>query len=100
MQTVKEVLLVDPSATIMVWIPQLSCQEAEALDQNLLLTVSSHSWLHASLKVSKDGLQGSTVLVVNPPVSLHTILQSTLSWLAETLTQDCNEYSVTSRSTN
>jgi 23S rRNA (adenine2030-N6)-methyltransferase len=97
LQTVKQLLQTDSSAIIMVWIPQLPCQEAQALDCRLVEAASDQQapWLRASLTVSSHGLIGSTVIIVNPPVGLYETLQSVVPWLAETLSQTCSDYSVT-----
>lgn len=97
LDTVKRILHIDSSATVMVWIPQLSCEEAGTLDRRLLQAVTEYGrdWVRASLTIQRDGLQGSTVVIVNPPTGLYEPLQSTLSWLATTLSQGCSDYSVT-----
>lgn len=97
LQTVTQVLQTDSSVIIMVWIPQLPCQEAQALDYRLLEAASEQQapWLRASLTVSSHGLLGSTVIIANPPVGLYETFQNVVPWLAETLSQTCSDYSVT-----
>ena len=80
------------TGTYVIWYPQLSRPEAQALpDQLKALNVSS--WLHVALTVRQPahdgfGMHGSGLFIVNPPYTLPATLQSVLPTLGELLRQD------------
>lgn len=76
----------------LVWYPLV--QRVEPLDlARSLERLPVRSWLHASLTVRKPaadglGLHGSGVFVINPPWTLHAVLEQALPWLCQRLAQD------------
>ena len=91
--TVQTLLEIDPSCTVMVWLPLLSETQnddiVQKLRNDLKQTTASH-WTCATLEVSKTGLRGSSVWIANPPVGLSGTIEPTLPWLAKCLSQDCS----------
>jgi 23S rRNA (adenine2030-N6)-methyltransferase len=76
----------------MVWYPQIARFQVDRLVRQVE-GLKPASLLHASLTVRsplKDGLglQGSGVLVINPPYGLQEVLQEALPFLAKVLGQD------------
>jgi 23S rRNA (adenine2030-N6)-methyltransferase len=82
-------------AVVIVWLPQLQLLEATQLPQRLKAAAAAGAkkgWLHAQLTVARAdergfGMLGSSVLVANPPHTLHGSLQPVLPWLALELAQ-------------
>ena len=75
----------------MVWIPQVAKPGAAALPQ-ALQALAPRGWLHARLTLQQPdaqgfGLVGSSVVVINPPHTLHAALQPALPWLVRELGQ-------------
>ncbi len=73
----------------MVWYPVIAKPGAAEMVRGLQ-SLAPRGWLHARLQVQPIdpmgfGLAGSGVLVINPPYTLHTDLQTTLPWLAQAL---------------
>jgi 23S rRNA (adenine2030-N6)-methyltransferase len=74
-----------------VWYPQVSKLEAAQLPKRLI-ALAPKGWLHASLTVQQSsepgfGLNGSGVIVINPPHTLREQLQATLPYLTQVLGQ-------------
>ena len=75
-----------------VWYPQLQRAEAQHLPEQLR-QLPVKSWLHVALSVqapSEDGfgMHGSGIFVVNPPWTLHGVLQEVMPYLVQHLGQD------------
>ncbi|HCI14739.1 MAG: 23S rRNA (adenine(2030)-N(6))-methyltransferase RlmJ [Gallionellales bacterium GWA2_60_142] len=75
-----------------VWYPQLQRAEARELPEQLK-QLPVKSWLHVALSVqgpSEDGfgMYGSGMFVLNPPWTLHGVLQETMPYLVRHLGQD------------
>ena len=91
----REALTRFPEGMVVVWQPQVQLVEAAQLPQRLKAAAQAQAkkgWLHARLTVAKGddrgfGLMGSSVLVANPPHTLHGLLQPVLPWLARELAQ-------------
>jgi 23S rRNA (adenine2030-N6)-methyltransferase len=92
---VREALQRFADAVILVWLPQLQTVESAQLPQRLQAAADAAApkgWLHARLTVAQAdergfGLIGSSMLVINPPFTLHDTLQATLPWLTDVLGQ-------------
>jgi len=74
-----------------VWYPQLSRSEARLLPEQLK-QLPLKGWLHAAFDVkapARDGfgMHGSGMFVVNPPWTLHGILQEAMPYLVRQLGQ-------------
>ncbi len=74
-----------------VWYPQVSKLEAAQLPKRLI-ALAPKGWLHASLTVQESnepgfGLNGSGVVVINPPHTLREDMQVVLPFLARALGQ-------------
>ncbi len=72
-----------------VWYPQLQRAEARQLPEQLK-QLPVKSWLHAALSVHAPGedgfgMHGSGLFIVNPPWTLHGVLQETMPYLADML---------------
>ncbi|MFZ3017838.1 MAG: 23S rRNA (adenine(2030)-N(6))-methyltransferase RlmJ [Gallionella sp.] len=75
-----------------VWYPQLQRTEARELPEQLK-QLPVKSWLHVALSVqgqSEDGfgMYGSGMFVLNPPWTLHGVLQEVMPYLVRHLGQD------------
>jgi 23S rRNA (adenine2030-N6)-methyltransferase len=75
-----------------VWYPQLQRAEARQLPEQLK-QLPVKSWLHAALSVqtpSEDGfgMHGSGMFIINPPWTLHGMLQEVMPYLVKHLGQD------------
>jgi len=75
-----------------VWYPQLQRAEAQQLPQQLR-QLPVKSWLHVVLSVqapSEDGfgMHGSGMFVLNPPWTLHGMLQEVMPYLANVMGQN------------
>jgi 23S rRNA (adenine2030-N6)-methyltransferase len=75
-----------------VWYPQLQRAEAKQLPEQLK-QLSVKSWLHVALSVQAPGedgfgMHGSGMFVLNPPWTLHGVLQGTMPYLVRHLGQD------------
>lgn len=92
---VKEALTRFAECVVLVWIPQITDREAQALPQRLARvaqTQGKRGWLHAQLTVARPndrgfGLLGSSMLVINPPHTLQTQLAQALPVLVQRLGQ-------------
>jgi 23S rRNA (adenine2030-N6)-methyltransferase len=74
-----------------VWYPQVSKLEAAQLPKRLI-ALAPKGWLHASLTVQQSnepgfGLNGSGVVVINPPHTLREEMQAILPFLTQALGQ-------------
>jgi 23S rRNA (adenine2030-N6)-methyltransferase len=74
-----------------VWYPQVSKLEAAQLPKRLI-ALAQKGWLHASLTVQQSnepgfGLNGSGVVVINPPHTLREEMQTILPFLTQALGQ-------------
>ena len=74
-----------------VWYPQVSKLEAAHLPRRLI-ALAPKGWLHASLTVQQSnepgfGLNGSGVVVINPPHILREEMQAILPFLTQALGQ-------------
>lgn len=77
-----------------VWYPQLQRAEARQLPEQLK-QLPAKSWLHVALSVKAPGadgfgMHGSGMFVLNPPWTLHGVLQEVMPYLASQLAQDEN----------
>jgi 23S rRNA (adenine2030-N6)-methyltransferase len=75
----------------LVWIPQVTKLGAAELPRRLE-AIAPSGWLHARLTVARPGAQGfglagSSMLVINPPYTLHDELAALLPWLTGALGQ-------------
>jgi 23S rRNA (adenine2030-N6)-methyltransferase len=75
-----------------VWYPQLQRIEARELPEQLK-QLPMKSWLHVALTVQAPGedgfgMHGSGMFVLNPPWTLHGVLQETMPYLARHLAHD------------
>lgn len=75
-----------------VWYPQLQRAEARELPEQLK-QLPVKNWLHVALSVqgqSEDGfgMYGSGMFVLNPPWTLHGVLQEVMPYLVRHLGQD------------
>lgn len=92
---VREIMTRFADGTVLVWLPQLQLLEAAQLPQRLknAAAPAKKGWLHAQLTVALPaapggfGLLGSSMFVINPPHTLHPMLDQTLPWLAKALAQ-------------
>jgi 23S rRNA (adenine2030-N6)-methyltransferase len=92
---VREALTRFADCVILVWIPQVQLVESAQLPHRLQATADAHAprgWLHARLTVQQAdaqgfGLMGSSMFIVNPPWTLHDMLQQTLPVLVDALGQ-------------
>ena len=74
-----------------VWYPQLQRAEAKQLPEQLK-RLPVKSWLHVALSVQEPGedgfgMHGSGMFVLNPPWTLHDMLQETMPYLIKHLDQ-------------
>jgi 23S rRNA (adenine2030-N6)-methyltransferase len=103
---VKKILEMDHKATIMLWIPlfeETLRPEVKRMEQELLELVVENDPLSASIQVSKTGMIGSCVFLVNPPPNMRVEqhhMATTLSWMADCLEQEpgCGSYNLSSSS--
>ena len=75
-----------------VWYPQLQRAEARQLPEELK-QLPVKSWLHVALSVQEPsgdgfGMHGSGMFVLNPPWTLHGVLQEVMPYLVRHLGQD------------
>jgi 23S rRNA (adenine2030-N6)-methyltransferase len=75
-----------------VWYPQLQRVEAKQLPEQLK-TLPVKNWLHVALTVQSPGedgfgMYGSGMFVLNPPWTLHGVLQEVMPYLVRHLGQD------------
>ncbi|MBK9160256.1 MAG: 23S rRNA (adenine(2030)-N(6))-methyltransferase RlmJ [Nitrosomonadales bacterium] len=75
-----------------VWYPMLQRAEARQLPEQLK-RLPVKSWLHVALTVQPPGedgfgMHGSGMFVLNPPWTLHGVLQETMPYLAGMLGRD------------
>jgi 23S rRNA (adenine2030-N6)-methyltransferase len=80
------------TGTYILWYPLLQRTEPQQMIDKLK-RLPLQSWLHVTLTVQKPseegfGMHGSGLFIVNPPWTLPAILQETLPWLTESLSQD------------
>lgn len=94
--TVREALQRFADCVVLVWIPQLQTVESAQLPQRLAHAADAagapRGWLHARLTVQQAdargfGLIGSSMVVINPPFTLHGVLEEALPVLTERLGQ-------------
>ena len=81
-----------PTGTYALWYPQLTRIESKQLPDKLKRLVGKN-WLHVALTVRTPipngiGLYGSGLFIVNPPWTLHAVLQDILPYLVSHLGQD------------
>lgn len=77
-----------------VWYPQLQRAEVSAMLQSLK-QLPAKNWLHVTLSVSKAasdgfGMHGSGMFILNPPWTLHGVLQDVMPVLVSLLGQDAS----------
>jgi 23S rRNA (adenine2030-N6)-methyltransferase len=75
-----------------VWYPQLQRTESRQLPEQLR-QLPVKSWMHVALSVQTPGedgfgMHGSGMFIVNPPWTLHGVLQEVMPYLAQHLGQD------------
>lgn len=90
-QSLRDALQRFSAACCVVWYPQVARVEAAQLPRRLK-ALAPKGWVHARLSVQTPdaqgfGLQGSGVVVINPPHTLHGQLQLLMPWLATHLAQ-------------
>ncbi|HNC53157.1 MAG TPA: 23S rRNA (adenine(2030)-N(6))-methyltransferase RlmJ [Accumulibacter sp.] len=90
--SLRECLSRFPGGVYLLWYPQLTRREAQALPQRLQ-RLPSGPWLHVTLRVRTPasdgfGMHGSGLFVVNPPWTLQTTLQEVMPRVVELLGQD------------
>jgi 23S rRNA (adenine2030-N6)-methyltransferase len=91
-QALKDGLIRFATGAYAIWYPQLARADSQQLPQKLK-AAAGRRWLHAALNVrtpAKDGIgmHGSGMLIVNPPWTLHAMLEDTLPYLVSVLGQD------------
>lgn len=89
---VKEAMARFATGVYMVWYPQIARFQVDRMLRQIS-ALNAHEMLHATLTVRGPqsdglGLQGSGVVILNPPFGLRDQLQKTLPWLAQILGQD------------
>ena len=89
--TLRDALTRFADGTYLVWIPQVTKVQAAELPRRIE-ALAPKGWLHARLTVAKPnaigfGLAGSSMLVINPPYTLHDTLAGLLPWLVDALGQ-------------
>ncbi|HMO44919.1 MAG TPA: 23S rRNA (adenine(2030)-N(6))-methyltransferase RlmJ [Rubrivivax sp.] len=89
--TLRDALRRFAEGVYMVWMPQVAKPGAAALPRTLM-ALAPRGWLHARLTLQQPdalgfGLAGSSVVVINPPHTLHAALQPALPWLVRELGQ-------------
>jgi len=80
------------NGTYAVWYPQLQRAEARELPERLK-QLPVKSWLNVALTVQGEseegfGMHGSGMFVLNPPWTLHAVLQEMMPYLVQHLGQD------------
>jgi len=80
------------TGTYAVWYPQLQRAEARGLPERLK-QLPVKSWLHVALTVQGEseegfGMHGSGMFMLNPPWTLHAVLQEVMPYLVQYLGQD------------
>ena len=80
------------TGTYAVWYPQLQRAEARELPERLK-QLPVKSWLNVALTVQGEseegfGMHGSGMFVLNPPWTLHAVLQEVMPYLVQHLGQD------------
>lgn len=88
---VREALRRFAECVVIVWIPQVARLEAAELPKRVG-NLAPQAWLHARLTVQPldrqgFGLAGSSVVVLNPPWTLHAALKEALPYLVKVLAQ-------------
>lgn len=91
-QALRDSLARFPTGMYALWYPQLAKMESKELPDKLK-RMAGKNWLHVALTVhapSADGIgmHGSGMFVINPPWTLHKMLQETMPYLVATLGQD------------
>jgi 23S rRNA (adenine2030-N6)-methyltransferase len=81
------------TGSYLVWLPFLPTLEARSLPDKLKKLPAP--WLYASLSVrgpatQGHGMNGSAMMIINPPWTLKASLAEALPWLAQTLAIDDN----------
>lgn len=92
LQSVKDALTRFATGCYAIWYPQVQRREPSDLVRKLL-RLPDVRWLHIALTVRKPapdglGLNGSGLVVINPPWTLQATMANCLPWLAETLGED------------
>ncbi len=90
-QSLRDALQRFSAACCVVWYPQVGRVESAQLPRRLK-ALAPKGWVHARLSVQSPnaegfGLQGSGVVIINPPHTLHAQLQGLLPWLRDQLAQ-------------
>lgn len=90
--TLREALQKFPSGTYAVWYPQLPKLESAQFPKRLK-ALPCENWLHVSLSVRAPatqgfGMCGSGMFIINPPWTLHSMLQESMPQLRDLLAQD------------
>ncbi|MBK9217154.1 MAG: 23S rRNA (adenine(2030)-N(6))-methyltransferase RlmJ [Uliginosibacterium sp.] len=90
--TLREALQKFSSGTYAIWYPQLPKLESAQMPKRLK-ALPCESWLHVSLSVRAPatqghGMCGSGMFVINPPWTLHALLQESMPQLSSLLAQD------------
>ena len=80
------------TGTYAIWYPQLARPEVQQL-LNKLRRLPISNWLHVALTVhtpSADGygMHGSGMFIINPPWTLHKMLENIMPYLVDVLGQD------------
>ncbi len=79
-----------------VWYPQLQRADAQQLPENLK-RLPVKSWLNVALTVQQPsaegfGMHGSGMFILNPPWTLHGVLQEVMPYLSKHLAQHEHAY--------
>lgn len=77
------------TGTYAIWYPQLQRHEVPAMLENLK-KLPVKEWLHVALDINTPspdgfGMHGSGLFILNPPWTLHAMLQEAMPWLVATL---------------
>lgn len=91
-QALRDSLARFPTGMYALWYPQLAKMESKELPDKLK-RMAGKNWLHVALTVhtpSADGIgmHGSGMFIINPPWTLHKMLQEVMPYLVTTLGQD------------
>lgn len=92
LHTLREALQKFASGTYAIWYPVLPKLESVQMPKRLK-ALPCDNWLHASLSVRAPatqgyGMCGSGMFIINPPWTLHAMLEESLPKLCELLAQD------------
>jgi len=92
LHTMRDALQKFPSGMYAIWYPQLRKLESAQFPKRLK-ALPAENWLHVTLSVCKPstqgfGMCGSGMFIINPPWTLHAMLEDSLPTLRDLLAQD------------